>query len=144
TFGRKAAAELRGRVLRELGPGVDPPHCATFHSFAHDVLLDHAYDIGLSPDTIVLEDADARLLFRTAFNDLVLGRLKADPTAFPLRRADELIATLCSILMRLKQPATTRHEFERRALAAAERMHAVAYRQLRQPYAKRKGFKLDA
>jgi len=144
TFGRKAAAELRGRVLRELGPGAEPPHCATFHSFAHDVLLDHAYDIGLSPDTIVLEDADARLLFRTAYNDLVLGRLNVDSTAFPLRRADELIANLFSALMRLKQSAITTDEFERRALAAGERIRSITYRVLRQAYAKRKGFTLKA
>jgi DNA helicase-2/ATP-dependent DNA helicase PcrA len=144
TFGRKAAAELRARVLRELGPGTEPPHCATFHSFAHDVLLDHAYDIGLSPDTIVLEDADARLLFRTAYNDLVLGRLNVDPSAFPLRRADELVSGLFRILMRLKQSSLTPDDFERRALAAGEGIAAIAYRQLRQRYAKRKGFTLKA
>ena len=142
TFGRKAAAELRGRVLRELGPGVEPPLCATFHSFAHDVLLDHAYDIGLSPDTTVLEEADARLIFRKAYDDLVLGRLDVDPTAFPLRRADNLVAGLFSVLMRLKQSAITPDDFERRALAAGERMRSIAYRQLRQAYLKKKGFKI--
>lgn len=144
TFGRKAAAELRGRVLRELGSGVEPPQCATFHSFAHDVLLDHAYDIGLSPDTVVLEDADARLIFRAASDDLVLGRLNVDPTAFPLRRADDLISGLFSVMMRLKQSAITPDEFERRALAAGERIQAIPFRQLRQPYVKKKGFKLFA
>jgi ATP-dependent DNA helicase UvrD/PcrA len=137
TFGRKAAAELRARVLRELGPDTEPPHCATFHSFAHDVLLDHAYDIGLSPDTIILEDADARLLFRSAYNDLVLGRLNVDPSAFPLRRADDLVSGLFRVLMRLKQSAITPDEFERNALVAGDSIASIAYRQLRQRYVKR-------
>lgn len=144
TFARKAAAELRGRVLRELGAGVEPPQCATFHSFAHDVLLDHAYDIGLSPDTVVLEDADARVIFRAAYDDFVLGRLNVDPTAFPLRRADDLISGLFIVLMRLKQSAVTPDEFERRALAAGRVIESISYRQLRQPYPKRKGFKFLA
>ncbi len=147
TFARKAAAELRARVSRELGPGVEPPHCATFHSFAHDVLLDHAYDIGLSPDTVVLEEPDSRLIFRAAYDDLVLGGLGVDPTAFPLRRVDDLANGLFNVAVRLKQAATTPDEFERRALEAGVRDHAVAYRELRRAYVKKyrgKEFAVDA
>jgi DNA helicase-2/ATP-dependent DNA helicase PcrA len=148
TFARKAAAELRARVSRELGPGVEPPHCATFHSFAHDVLLDHAYDIGLSPDTVVLEEPDSRLIFRAAYDDLVRGGLGVDPTAFPLRRVDDLVNGLFNVAVRLKQAATTPDEFERCALEAGARDHAVAYRELRYRYPKGKyrgnEFRVDA
>jgi DNA helicase-2/ATP-dependent DNA helicase PcrA len=147
TFARKAAAELRARVLRELGPGEEPPHCATFHSFAHDVLLDHAYDIGLSPDTVVLEEPDSRLIFRAAYDELVLGRLGVDPTAFPLRRVDDLVFGLFNAAVKLKQSAVTTAEFERRALDAGVRSHAVEYRELRYRYPKKyrgKEFRVDA
>lgn len=137
TFARKAAAELRARVLHELGPGEEPPHCATFHSFAHDVLMDHAYDIGLSPDTVVLEDADSRVIFRTAFDDLVRGRLDADPTGFPLRRQDDLCDGLFDISVRLKQAARSPDEFERRALAAGAVIAALPYRRLQSKYRRR-------
>jgi len=40
TFSKKAAAELRGRIVKRLGPGVEPPECATFHAFALSLLKD--------------------------------------------------------------------------------------------------------
>ena len=90
TFARKAAAELRRRVLALLDPSIEPPHCSTFHAFAASVLAEHAYDLGVSPDSTVIEDIDARLEFRTAFDDVIYGS-DVDASAFPLqawRRAD--------------------------------------------------------
>lgn len=42
TFSRRAAADLRRRVLAGLPPGMAPPHTATFHSLATRILEAHA------------------------------------------------------------------------------------------------------
>jgi ATP-dependent exoDNAse (exonuclease V) beta subunit len=135
TFARKAAAELRARIARRLDQVT--PMCATFHSFAWSVLQDHAYDVGLSPETIVLEDADARVEFKKAFDEYL-----ADPAAassgFPLRpyNCDEIREALFAIGERLKSDGTSIDDFERRALAEADAFGTIGYRELRRPYAR--------
>jgi DNA helicase II / ATP-dependent DNA helicase PcrA len=132
TFARKAAAELRGRVLALLGPEIEPPQCSTFHAFAAAVLADHAYDLGVSPDSTVIEDIDARLEFRKAFDEVVYGN-EVDAAAFPLRsyRREELSRNLFEVAQRLKEAAIDIDTFRAGALAAADAIRAIPYREIR-------------
>ena len=131
TFARKAAAELRRRTLARLGPTIEPPHCSTFHGFASSLLLEHAYDLGVSPDSTVIEDVDARLEFRAAMDD-VIHNPHADAQALPLRsaRRDDLRAGLFAIAQELKEQDIEIDAFERRALAAAASIESIPYREI--------------
>ncbi len=132
TFARKAAAELRRRVLERLGPDVEPPHCSTFHAFAANVLADHAYELQVSPDATVIEDIDARLEFRSAFDEVIHSDHE-DADALPLRPAqrDQLRDGLFAIAQRLKEQAIKVDDFERRALAAADAIERIPFREIR-------------
>jgi len=132
TFARKAAAELRRRTLERLGPAVEPPHCSTFHAFASSVLMEHAYDLGVSPDSTVIEDVDARLEFREAMDDVIYGD-NVDAAALPLRsaRRDELRAGLFAIAQWLKERDFDIEGFERRALREADLIAEIPYRSIR-------------
>jgi DNA helicase-2/ATP-dependent DNA helicase PcrA len=132
TFARKAAAELRRRVLEELGPDIDPPHCSTFHAFAAGVLSEHAYELKVSPDATVIEDIDARLEFRDAFDEVVYGS-DVDASAFPLRPAqrDSLRDGLFSIAQQLKERDISTEDFLERALAAANEIERIPARAIR-------------
>ncbi|HEV2909038.1 MAG TPA: UvrD-helicase domain-containing protein, partial [Candidatus Eremiobacteraceae bacterium] len=131
TFARKAAAELRRRTLARLGPTIEPPHCSTFHGFASSLLLEHAYDLGVSPDSTVIEDVDARLEFRAAMDD-VIHNPHADAQALPLRsaRRDDLRAGLFAIAQNLKELDIEIDAFEQRALAAAASIESIPYREI--------------
>ncbi len=136
TFGRKAAAELRARIARRLGEAA--PECHTFHSFAWNVVSSHLYDAGLSPETAVIEDADARVEFKTAFDDF-LNDARSPESGFPLRpfNRDEIRSQLFSLRESLKEQGLTVEAFRERARAAADRFASVTYRELRRPYLKR-------
>jgi superfamily I DNA/RNA helicase len=133
TFARKAAAELRARIARRLNDVT--PTCSTFHSFAWKLLSDHAYEIDMSPQTLVLEDADARVEFRKAFNEF-LDDPQAPSSGFPLRsfNCDEIRTALFSLDQRLKQEGISIDSFSQRALAAADGLRHIGYRELRRPY----------
>jgi DNA helicase-2/ATP-dependent DNA helicase PcrA len=133
TFGRKAAAELRGRIARRLGETA--PDCQTFHAFAWSILSSHLYDVGLSPETSVIEDADARVEFRSVF-DAYLRDPAAGDSGFPLRQfnRDEIRHELFGLRQRLKEQGVSVETFRDRALAAADSFARVTYRQLRRPY----------
>jgi DNA helicase II / ATP-dependent DNA helicase PcrA len=132
TFARKAAAELRHRVLEELGADVEPPHCSTFHAFAAGVLSDHAYALKVSPDATVIEDIDARLEFREAFDEVIYGDA-VDASAFPLRpvQRDSLRDGLFAIAQRLKESEISIDAFLERALAAADAIERLPARVIR-------------
>jgi ATP-dependent helicase/nuclease subunit A len=133
TFARKAAAELRARIKRRLGE--DAPFCYTFHAFAWHILQTHAYDIGITPETEVIEDAEARVEFRKAF-DGYLADTNAAASGFPLRpyNRDEIRTALFALDQRIKQEGRTLEEFRSRALAAAEAFARTPYRELRERY----------
>ena len=135
TFGRKAAAELRARVIARIGESA--VHCQTFHSFAWSLLSSHLYDCGLSPETAIIEDAEARVDFLAAFNAYLNERASA-VSGFPLRsfNQDELRSDLFKIRQDLKQEGRSVGEFRERALAAADAFARVPYRALRMPYEK--------
>ena len=130
TFGRKAAAELRARIARRLGEAA--PACQTFHAFAWTVLSSHLYDIGLSPETTIIEDVEARVEFKTAFDEF-MGDPQAAASGFPLRafNRDEIRDSLFAIRQNLKQQGISVESFRERAFAAAESFGRTDYRELR-------------
>lgn len=133
TFARKAAAELRERISRRLNETM--PQCSTFHAFAWQILSAHAYDIGLSPETTVIDDVEARVEFRKAFDDF-LADPHAPASGFPLRQFNltELRDELFSIAGNLKDQGVSIAAFRDRALAAADAFARIPYRELRSPY----------
>jgi ATP-dependent exoDNAse (exonuclease V) beta subunit len=138
TFGRKAAAELRARLMQRVGESA--LRCQTFHSFAWSLLSSHLYDCGLSPETTVIEDAEARVEFHTAFEDYLNDKAAAQ-SGFPLRafNRDELRGYLFKIRQDLKQEGQSVAEFRERALAAADAFSRISYRELRRPYLRPRG-----
>lgn len=58
TFTRKAAAEMRERLLILAPDAKDRVLLTTFHSFATDILRQHGSHFGLSPDFEILEEAE--------------------------------------------------------------------------------------
>ncbi len=75
TFTEKAAAELRERIrsrLRRVGQidaarATDTAWISTIHAFCARLLRNHALDVGLDPDFVVLDDSDAVEVRRAAF-----------------------------------------------------------------------------
>lgn len=58
TFTRKAAAEMRERLLKLVPSARDRVLLTTFHSFATDILRQHGSHFGLSPDFEILEESE--------------------------------------------------------------------------------------
>nr|WP_314052828.1 ATP-dependent helicase [uncultured Neisseria sp.] len=58
TFTRKAAAEMRERLLSLVPDAKERALLTTFHSFATDILRQHGSHFNLSPDFEILEDAE--------------------------------------------------------------------------------------
>ena len=58
TFTRKAAAEMRERLLKLVPNAKDRVLLTTFHSFATDILRQHGSHFGLTPDFEILEEAE--------------------------------------------------------------------------------------
>jgi superfamily I DNA/RNA helicase len=132
TFSRKAAAELRGRIIRRLGPGIDPPECATFHAFALSVLKEHAFELDLSPDSTLVNDVDARVEFWNVFDEFVRGDASLGAANFALRFgvSDDLRTALFDIRQQLRDTGVSLARFEARALAAADAFGAITHRRL--------------
>ncbi|MBC5806096.1 MAG: UvrD-helicase domain-containing protein [Candidatus Eremiobacter antarcticus] len=129
TFARKAAAELK---MRFAGRMQTPPDCFTFHAFAWNVLSTHAYDVGLSPDAVVIDDVEARVHFHKAFEEY-LREPQSAACGFPLRphNVEEIRTALFGIGQTLKQDGISLTQFRERAVRAAEEFSRVPYRELR-------------
>jgi DNA helicase-2/ATP-dependent DNA helicase PcrA len=69
TFTRKAAAEMRERLLKLVPEARDRVLLTTFHSFATDILRQHGSHFGLSPDFEVLEDAERVEILKAVLKD---------------------------------------------------------------------------
>ncbi|HXW76330.1 MAG TPA: UvrD-helicase domain-containing protein, partial [Candidatus Eremiobacteraceae bacterium] len=146
TFAKKAAAELRRRVVGLLGPLAEPPHCSTFHSFANEIIERYAYDLGISPDATVVEEIDARLIFRKVFRELERAPGNA-LAALPLRaaRRAELLGQLYAIVENLKTEGISIDAFRERAVAAAKAVpSSFPYRAIRPRGARPGSRKADA
>lgn len=86
TFTDKAAAEMRGRILRELGgrsgqaAALAWAPISTIHSFCAQLLREHGVVLGLDPDFAVLDEEQYGDLLRETIQDLLRAGLKAqDP-----------------------------------------------------------------
>lgn len=69
TFTRKAAAEMRERLLTLVPNAKDRVLLTTFHSFATDILRQHGSHFGLSPDFEILEESERVGLVRTVLSE---------------------------------------------------------------------------
>ena len=58
TFTRKAAAEMRERLLKLVPDAKNRVLLTTFHSFATDILRQHGSHFGLSPDFEIIEETE--------------------------------------------------------------------------------------
>ena len=58
TFTRKAAAEMRERLLKLVPDAKERVLLTTFHSFATDILRQHGSHFGFSPDFEILEESE--------------------------------------------------------------------------------------
>ena len=132
TFSKKAAAELRGRIVKRLGPGVEPPECATFHAFALSLLKEHGFELDLSPDSTLINEIDARVEFWHAFDDMIRGTVRGDAASLPLRFyvVDQVRAALFDICQRLRDRGEPVEAFRERALAAADAFAANPCRKI--------------
>jgi len=135
TFSKKAAAELRGRIIRRLGPGVDPPECATFHAFALSTLKEHAFELSLSPDFTLINEIDARVEFWKAFDEFMRGASGGDASGFALRFGvvEDICVALFDVRQKLRDRGISIDDFRKRALAAADRFAKTRHRELYEP-----------
>lgn len=69
TFTRKAAAEMRERLLNLVPNAKDRVLLTTFHSFATDILRQHGSHFGLSPDFEILEEAERVRIVRSVLEE---------------------------------------------------------------------------
>ena len=69
TFTRKAAAEMRERLLKLVPDAKDRVLLTTFHSFATDILRQHGSHFGLSPDFEILEEPERVGLIKSVLAD---------------------------------------------------------------------------
>jgi DNA helicase-2/ATP-dependent DNA helicase PcrA len=69
TFTRKAAAEMRERLLKLVPDAKDRVLLTTFHSFATDILRQHGSHFGLSPDFEIIEEPERVGLIKSVLAD---------------------------------------------------------------------------
>jgi len=86
TFGKRAAGELRDRLVARIGGGLVPT-VATFHSFAYGVIRETADDYLLSPRLMSGAEEDVRI------RELLLGSVEDGLIAWP----DDLAGALSTL-----------------------------------------------
>lgn len=69
TFTRKAAAEMRDRLLRLVPDAKERVLLTTFHSFATDVLRQHGSHFGLSPDFEILGETERVRIIKSVLEE---------------------------------------------------------------------------
>lgn len=70
TFTRRAASELRERLVSLLGPEADALEASTFHSLGRTLLRDFAAQARLAPDFAILDEAERTEAIATAAREV--------------------------------------------------------------------------
>ena len=86
TFTNKAAAELKERIFQKLlsegrsreAQRLGASRMGTVHSVCGRVISDFAFDLGLSPDLRVLDDAQAKLALKRSLSSVITARQESD------------------------------------------------------------------
>lgn len=84
TFTDKAAREMEERVDQAMPYGYTQMWISTFHSFCDRILRDEAIQIGLSPNFVLMTEAETLIFLREHLFDLPLDyfRPRGNPTKF--------------------------------------------------------------
>jgi len=69
TFTRKAAAEMRNRLITIIPDATSRVYLTTFHSFATDILRQHGSHLGYTPDFEIIEEAERVKFVREIINE---------------------------------------------------------------------------
>ena len=132
TFGRRAAAELRGRITARLGRATKEPLARTFHSYAFGILRREAAARG-EPAPRLLAGPEQDLVVR----DLLAGDLEAGAVEWPDRLHAALgtrgfAQELRDLVMRAYERGVTADELDRLGRVQARDDWRAAARFMRQ------------
>ncbi len=132
TFGRRAAAELRGRITARLGRATKEPLARTFHSYAFGILRREAAARG-EPAPRLLAGPEQDLVVR----DLLAGDLEAGAVGWPDRLHAALgtrgfAQELRDLVMRAYERGVTADELDRLGRVQARDDWRAAARFMRQ------------
>jgi len=105
TFTDKAAGEMEERVDRLLPYGYINLQVSTFHSFCEKVLHEHGVEMGLSPDTRLLNELDTWLLMRQQFDRFKLDYYR------PLGNPSKYLRALLTHFSRAKDNAVSPEDY---------------------------------
>jgi len=106
TFTNKAAAEMKERVAKLVGPEHSSAHdnwIMTFHSFGFRVLKMHADRLGYEKNFVVYDSSDQVSLIKQIFSDLIIDAEKFKPKAisYQISKAKNSFIFLSSIKKKL-------------------------------------------
>src|SRR3989338_7610562 len=104
TFTDKASAQMQERVDLLVPYGYADIALRTFHAFGDELIREHAFRLGLSPDVRVLSKAEQLVFLRQHVFGLGLEQLR--PLADPTRYLD----ALATVFARAKDEAVTPEE----------------------------------
>ncbi len=141
TFTKKAAAEIRDRIARDLdaicarhgiGPFVQGVTCSTIHALAASLLGEFAYRFGYEAPPRAITDGEARAVFAEVLKDAFAGRIGGDASALPIGelKPEPFRDGLASLALRLKQQGITPAAFLEHALRAADALEAQSWGQV--------------
>jgi DNA helicase II / ATP-dependent DNA helicase PcrA len=109
TFSNKAAANLRERIVKRLGPS-NRVHVSTYHGFGAQLVTEQAIALGLPADPRLLDRARAFQLLLAEFDRVDLPHRK---TGRPTAIVDEALALASSCADHLVSVAAVRSDCQR-------------------------------